>query len=134
MAQRGIRAKIDLVELEKLAAMQATDEEVGAFFGVSARTILRRKKVKKFAEIMERGRAKGRLSIRRHQLKMLEQGNATMGVWLGKQVLGQTDQIYHDMNGQVTLIVTGTVEGTAELPEYEGTTIDVRGHKMPLLG
>ena len=59
MAKRGIKAKIDLAELEKLCAMQATDEEIGAFFGVSGRTILRRKKVKKFAEVMERGKAKG---------------------------------------------------------------------------
>jgi hypothetical protein len=91
MAQRGISAKIDLVELEKLCAMQATDEEIGAFFNVSARTILRRKKVQKFADVMERGRAKGRLSMRRMQMKLLEAGNATMGVWLGKQYLGQAD-------------------------------------------
>src|ERR1700730_3305506 len=106
MAQRGITAKIDLVELEKLSSMQATDEEIGAFFGVSARTILRRKKVKKFADVMERGRAKGRLSIRRLQIKLLEQGNATMGVWLGKQILGQTDHFYHDVNGpQIQIVV-----------------------------
>ena len=46
-------AKIDLVELEKLCGMQCTDEEVAAFFGVSTRTIERRRKVKKFAEIMD---------------------------------------------------------------------------------
>src|SRR4051794_21805740 len=63
LAKTGMEAKIDLVELEKLAAMQATDEEIGAFFGVSARTILRRRKhVPEFAEVMQRGRAKGRLS------------------------------------------------------------------------
>ena len=98
MAQRGVRAKIDLVELEKLCAMQATDEEIAAFFGVSARTILRRKRAKKFAEVMERGRAKGRISVRRAQMKMLDAGNATMGVWLGKQLLGQTDQVWHEVN------------------------------------
>jgi hypothetical protein len=27
------------------------------------------------------------------QIKLLEAGNATMGVWLGKQYLGQTDQV-----------------------------------------
>ena len=98
MAQRGVRAKIDLGELEKLCAMQATDEEIGAFFGVSARTILRRKRAKKFAAVMERGRAKGRISVRRAQMKMLDAGNATMGVWLGKQLLGQTDQVWHEVN------------------------------------
>jgi hypothetical protein len=28
------------------------------------------------------------------QLKIAEQGNATMGIWLGKQVLGQTEQVF----------------------------------------
>jgi len=48
---------------------------------------------RKFAEAMERGRAKGRISVRRHQMKLLEAGNATMAVWLGKQLLGQRDVI-----------------------------------------
>jgi hypothetical protein len=93
MAQRGLEARIDLGELEKLCTMQATDEEIAAFFGVSTRTIERRRKSPKFAEVMERGKAKGRLSLRRMQIKLLEAGNATMGVWLGKQYLGQTDQV-----------------------------------------
>src|SRR5438093_12960308 len=84
---------IDLDELEKLSAMQCTDEEVAAWFGVSTRTIERRRKSPAFAEVMERGRAKGRISIRRAQLKMLEDGNATMGVWLGKNYLQQTDSM-----------------------------------------
>ena len=42
---------------------------------------------------MARGKAKGRISVRRMQMKLLENGNATMGAWLGKQLLGQRDQI-----------------------------------------
>ena len=38
-------AKIDLAELEKLCGMQCTDEEVAAFFGVSTRTIERRREM-----------------------------------------------------------------------------------------
>ena len=36
------RVKIDPVELEKPCSMQCTDEEIAAFFGVSARTLARR--------------------------------------------------------------------------------------------
>jgi hypothetical protein len=86
------RSQIDLAELEKLCQLQCTDEEIGAWFGVSTRTVERRRKEPKFAEVMARGRAKGRISVRRAQMRLLEQGNATMGVWLGKQLLGQTDQ------------------------------------------
>jgi len=93
------KAEIDLGELERLCAMQCTDEEIAAWFGVATRTIERRRKVKKFAEVMARGKAKGRISVRRMQMKLLEQGNATMGVWLGKNILGQVDEVRHDLNG-----------------------------------
>jgi hypothetical protein len=105
MARRGTTAKIDLVELEKLAMMQCTDEEVAAFFGVTTRTIERRRKVRTFADVMERGKAKGRISVRRMQIKLLESGNATMGVWLGKQILGQSDQVQYQMTGQPMCLV-----------------------------
>src|SRR5579864_7636811 len=84
-------AKIDLLELEKLASLQCTDEEIASFFGVSTRTIESRRKQPQFAEAERRGKAKGRISVRRAQMKLLEGGNATMGVWLGKQLLGQRD-------------------------------------------
>jgi len=34
---------------------------------------------------MALGKAKGRISVRR--MKLLEEGNATMGVWFGKQIV-----------------------------------------------
>jgi hypothetical protein len=39
LAERGTRTEIDLGELEKLAGVKCTDEEVAAWFGVSTRTI-----------------------------------------------------------------------------------------------
>src|ERR1051325_2802005 len=99
MAMRRTTAKIDLAELERLSAMQCTDEEIAAWFKVTTRTIERRRKNRAFAEVMDRGKAKGRISVRRMQMKLLEQGNATMGVWLGKQILGQTDEVRHEVNG-----------------------------------
>src|ERR1700732_3060138 len=105
MARRGTRARIDLVELEKLCLLQCTDEEIAAWFGVSTRTIERRRLQKKFADVMARGKAKGRISVRRMQMKLLEQGNATMGVWLGKQLLGQRDEIALQNEGPLVTII-----------------------------
>jgi hypothetical protein len=85
--------QIDLEQLEKLCALQCTDVEIAAWFQVSLRTIEKRRRLAKFADAMQRGRAKGRISVRRHQMKLLEAGNATMAVWLGKQLLGQRDVI-----------------------------------------
>lgn len=101
MAERGTRAEIDLSELERLCATQATDEEIAGWFGVTTRTIERRRLEPEFARVMERGKTKGRISVRRLQMKLLEEGNATMGVWLGKQLLGQTDQIMHSLDVNV---------------------------------
>ncbi len=84
---------IELEQLEKLCALQCTDVEIAAWFQVSLRTIEKRRRLPKFADAMQRGRAKGRISVRRHQMKLLEAGNATMAVWLGKQLLGQRDVI-----------------------------------------
>jgi hypothetical protein len=92
------RNEIDLSELEKLCQLQCTDEEIAAWFNVSTRTIERRRLEPEFAEVMTRGKARGRISVRRMQMKLLEEGNATMGVWLGKQVLGQADEVVHNFN------------------------------------
>ena len=51
-----------------------------------------------FAEVMGRGYARGKISMRRQQIKMLNEGNGTMGVWLGKQYLGQKDQQFLQAN------------------------------------
>ncbi len=121
MASRGKLADIDLEELERLSALQATDQEVASWFGVTTRTIERKRKQPGFAEAMERGKAKGRLTIRRAQLRMLEQGNATMGIWLGKQYLGQTDEIRHEVSvsAHLSVIMPRAVDPASGSPVLE---------------
>ena len=91
--------RIDVVELEKLCALQCTDAELAAWFNVSTRTIESRRKQPDFLEAMERGKAKGRISVRRAQMRLLEAGNATMGIWLGKQLLEQRDVVTNEHTG-----------------------------------
>ncbi len=90
---------IDLVELEKLCVLQCTQREIAGWFGCTERTIESYAKKPKVAEVMDRGRAKGQISVRRAQMKLLEAGNATMGVWLGKQFLGQRDVTPVELSG-----------------------------------
>ena len=92
MARRGTTAEIDLEELEKLCALQCTDEELALWFKVSTRTIERRRQEPEFGEAMQRGKARGRMSIRRAQMRMLEAGNPAIAIWLGKQYLNQSDR------------------------------------------
>ena len=90
---------IDLEELEKLCAMQCTDEEIGAFLGVSTRTIERRRTVLKFREVMERGRAKGRVSVRRNLFKLAGNGNLGANIFLAKNLLGYKDVVANEHSG-----------------------------------
>ena len=83
--------QIDLMELEKLSMLQCSDEEIAAWFHVSVRTIQNRRKQTEFGDSMRRGKAKGCISVRRAQMRLVEAGNATMAVWLGKNLLGQRD-------------------------------------------
>jgi hypothetical protein len=90
---------IDLLELEKLSSLQCTDAEIAGFFGVSTRTIEKRKKQPRFADAMEHGRAKGRISVRRAQMRLVEAGNGSVAIWLGKQLLGQRDVTPIELSG-----------------------------------
>jgi len=84
-------AKIDLLELEKLCSLQCSDDEIAAWFGVSIRTIRNRRSEPEFFDVMRRGKARGRVNVRRAQMKLLDGGNPTIAVWLGKILLGQRD-------------------------------------------
>ncbi len=106
---------IDLIELEKLCTLQCTNEEIAAWFNCSVRTIEKYSTKQEFAEVMARGRAKGRISVRRAQMKLLDAGNATMGVWLGKQLLGQRDVTPIELSGANGKPVLVTLEVIDEI-------------------
>jgi hypothetical protein len=92
--------RIDLVELEKLSAMQCTDDEVAAFLGVTVRTIERRRQQQPaFAAAMERGRAKGRISVRRTLHSQAAQGSVAAAIFLAKNLLGYRDVRRNEHSG-----------------------------------
>ena len=92
-------AKIDLGELEKLCGMQCTDEEIAAFFNVSTRTIERRRKVQRFSKIMDRAKAKGRVSVRRSLFRMAAKDNVAAAIFLSKNLLGYRDVVNTEHSG-----------------------------------
>ena len=113
------KAKIDLAELEKLCAMQCTDEEVAAFFGVSTRTIERRRQVKKFSEVMERARAKGRVSVRRALFRLANNGQIAAAIFLSKNLLCYKDYV----NSELTGAAGGPIQIAAK-PDYSQLDTD----------
>src|SRR5436309_2106336 len=92
-------ANIDIVELEKLCSMQCTDDEIAAFFGVSSRTIERRRKVERFRVIMDNAKAKGRISVRRNLFRLSANGNIAASIFLAKNLLGYRDVVNSEHSG-----------------------------------
>ena len=83
---------IDMEQLERVCGLQCTHEEVAALFGVTVRTIERRcQREPAFADVMKRGRAKGRISVRRELFQQAAKGNAQALIFLAKNELGYRD-------------------------------------------
>ena len=111
------RVKIDIAELEKLYGMQCTDEEVAAFIGVSTRTLARRKEVSKFAEVIDRAKARGRVSVRRALFRLAAAGNIAAAIFLAKNLLGYKDILSNEHSGP-----DGTPIQFANKPDYSQLT------------
>lgn len=80
------KLNIDPELVRRLAKIGCTTPEIASICGCSERTIETR-----FCGILKTGRAEFCQSLRRWQAKAAQKGNATMLVWLGKQMLGQRD-------------------------------------------
>ena len=93
------KKEIDKGQFEKLCGLQCTLEEVCGYFGVEDDTLNRWCKEtydgKTFSEIFKVKRGAGKISLRRYQFQLAET-NPTMAIWLGKQYLGQSDQVHID--------------------------------------
>lgn len=80
------RRVIDPEEVEKLAKLWCSWEEMSDFFGVPANTLKYN-----FSDIVAKGRAETKQALRRAQIKLALSGNATMLIWLGKNILSQSE-------------------------------------------
>lgn len=91
---------VDYDAVEKLAHIQCTYGEIASFLGCS---VDRLKRDEEFITRYKKGAEGGRMSLRRYQFKLAEK-NTAMAIWLGKQYLGQRDNI--DINGEQIQRVT----------------------------
>lgn len=89
------RKEIDQKNFESLCGLQCTKEEICSFFDVTDKTLeswCKRTYKAGFSEVFKQKRGKGKISLRRNQFRLAEK-NANMAIWLGKQYLGQKDNI-----------------------------------------
>jgi hypothetical protein len=113
---------IDLGELQKLCSLQCTNADLAAWFGCSEKTIEKRSREPEFAEAMARGKGRGRVSLRRLQLRLAEEGNGALAIWLGKVYLNQKDISTTELTGaegkplQLSLEVIDAILSSSKKP------------------
>ena len=73
-------------EVYKLAQIGCKDSEIADWFGVNGETLRYN-----FKAELTKGREHLKQSLRRAQLDVALGGNATMLIWLGKNILGQSE-------------------------------------------
>ena len=84
------QAGIDLVQA--LGRLQCTNEEIASCLGTTDIILLNAQNKEVFLGALEKGKAEGRMSLRRIQMKLAET-SATMAIFLGKQILGQRENV-----------------------------------------
>lgn len=90
------RKEIDQKNFESLCGLQCTLEEICGFFDVTDKTLdswCKRTYGHSFSEVFRQKRGAGKISLRRAQFRLAEK-NANMAIWLGKQYLGQKDEVH----------------------------------------
>lgn len=93
---RGENKKIvDPKEVEKLASIGMKNSEIADWFGIDDSTL-----AYNFKQQLIKGKLNLNQSLRKAQISLALSGNATMLVWLGKNILGQSDNpLNTDDNG-----------------------------------
>lgn len=92
-------------EVYKLAQLGCKDVEVAEWFGINAETLRYN-----FKAELTKGRESLKQSLRKAQIQCALGGNATMLIWLGKNLLGQSDNpIDSDQNLPLPWIVENDV-------------------------
>ena len=104
-------AVVDPETVYKLALMGATNVEIAEWYGVTEQSIRYR-----FNEYLAKARSSLKIKLRRAQLKVaIENENPTMLIWLGKQMLGQSENVVGAENEKVLPWLTE--EDSADLDE-----------------
>ena len=95
------KKEIDYEAAARLARIHCTNEEIAACLGVSRchwYTLI--KNDAELANAVENARGEGRASLRRLQWQNATEGNVTMQIWLGKQILQQNDVSRNEITGK----------------------------------
>ena len=85
---RPKKYNIDKKQVQNLARLGCTNIEIADFFGCDESLIRH-----SYSEFLIKGRSEQKLRLRQLQWNSAERGNIVMQIFLGKNLLGQTDKI-----------------------------------------
>ena len=104
------RAVVDPETVFKLALMGANNIEIAEWYGVTEQTIRYN-----FSEYLKKARSSLKIKLRRAQLKVaIENENPTMLIWLGKQMLGQSETVISEDSEKVLPWIVDETDQTTE--------------------
>ena len=90
---------INQKQFEAMCAIQCTKEEICNVLDVTDKTLnnwCNEVYGQDFSVVFRQKRDGGKTSLRRNQWKLAENGNSTMQIWLGKQILKQSESPIQD--------------------------------------
>jgi hypothetical protein len=97
--------ELDPQLFENLCSIFCTQAEICEIMSVDDMTLrgwVERFYGEGFSDVYKKHAGKGKMSLRRAQLKMA-QTNPTMAIWLGKQFLNQLDKVEEQISGSVII-------------------------------
>ena len=90
---------INQKQFESLCAIQCTKEEMCSVLDVTEKTVkswFNEVYNENFSLVFSKKKEMGKMSLRRKQWELAQKGNSTMQVWLGKNMLKQSDNPLQD--------------------------------------
>lgn len=106
-------------EVEHLASLGCTDRDIAEYFGVSESTLRYN-----FSSELIKGRHQLKTSLRQAQLRVALDGNPTMLIWLGRNVLGQNENIYATDDNKVLPFTDDELDDSQEEQQEELQNLD----------
>ena len=89
------RKEIDKKQFEEMCKVQCTENEICSILGIGVDKLLSwclETYDDTFSNVYKKYSENGKMSLRRAQMR-LAQTNASMAIWLGKNMLGQSDRV-----------------------------------------
>lgn len=120
---------IDEEKVAELALKGASNNEIAYLLDVDDQTIINR-----FSKLLNKKRAERRIWLRNLQNTKAGQGDTTMLIWLGKNILEQTDKVEQQHSGGITIqVVYEDIDPNSNTAANEPKPYDPQGRPSPLL-